>query len=404
MTFRVRVLSLLLLALLFPRAGHACGGLVFSEESPGSMVDQEVLIASGVDRTVLLISVGYSGAAEEFAFLLPLQKAPLAVYDGDQRLFAALAERTAPRVRIMNQQSSSGGSSGCCGSLPLAGGAPRGGAPDEIEVIQRGETTTYQYVVVGGKEGGSLQEWLEKERFAVPKAFQGALDEYIKNKWLFLAARLKPKSNRGSLAPIEIQLPAIPLKELRYPFELSAQSVPPTKRVDVLLYLMSIAPMLPANYDTTRISKSQIRALTESTSNYKEVSDHQLAGGTFLLEAGQLDLRADEIFGAYLKPDVSTSEEEKPPPLAASYGKLFPEPFSLLRLHARLGPANLHDMQFRTAETDEMKQDNVFVVLYSPGSAAGAFGFLLGISLLRRRSRRNHSIPKRDLFSAKNST
>lgn len=245
------------------------------------MVDQEILIASGAERTVLVIRVGYSDAGSDFAFLLPIQAAPLAVYDGDTRMFPTLAARTVPSVRIMQESGADNGESGCCGALggmrTAGAGAP--GAASEVQVVERGETETYEYAVVGGKDAGTLTEWLEKERFAPPAGVQSALDEYVRARWLFLAAKLKPKGTRGSLAPIEIQLPAMEVGALRYPLGLSQQSVPPTKKIDVLLYLMSIGNTLPANYGVARIKNSELRALSATETDYKEVADKKLAQG-----------------------------------------------------------------------------------------------------------------------------
>jgi hypothetical protein len=378
---------------------------VFSEEGGGNLVDQEILIASGAERTVLVVRVGYSDAGKgDFAFLLPIQKAPVAVYDGDPNLFQGLGAKTVPRVTILQESGAGSGQSGCCGALggmKTAGAGAPGGA-NEVEVIERGETNTYEYAVVGGKDAGTLAEWLEKEKFVPLEGTQAALDEYVRGKWLFLAAKLKPKGPRGSLAPIEIQLPAIPVEELRYPLGLSAQSVPPTKQLEVLLYLMTIGSALPANYGVARIKSTELRALSATESDYKEISNKKLATGDFLIEYGAGEVKTDEVFN-WEKPPASTPEGDKPPPLAESYEKLFPQPFSLVRLHARLGATALKDMQFKTVGAEDVKQSNVFVVYHSSKVGASAGALLLMLTLFRRKGRRGaHSMPKRALFSAKN--
>lgn len=393
------------LCTLAARDSLACGALVFNEESAGSIVDQEIVIATGADRTILVASVGYADAQTDFAFLLPVQKAPLAVYDGDPKLFATLQDQTVPRVLILKDSGAGAGSSGCCGFPGVAksgAAAPSGGAGD-VEVVSRGETSTYEYVVVGGKSGDTLSAWLDKEHFAPPEGLQSALDTYIRNKWLFLAARLKPKAVRGSLAPIEIQMPPIPVAELKYPFGLSAQSVPPTKSVDILVYLLSSEPMLPGNYELDQVKSSDLRSLSETESNYKEVSKSKLSKEGFLLEYGRGDIHTDEMFAWAEKPE-KPAEGAPPNALAKSYDTLFPKPFSITRLHARLGSKALRDMTFKSVELSELVKDRELLVRYDSKVGASAIGLLLATTLFRRgtRKKRGHSMPKRVLFSARN--
>jgi hypothetical protein len=378
---------------------------VFNEESAGSIVDQQVVIATGADRTIIVTSVGYTDAQSDFGFLLPLQKAPVAVYDGDPQLFATLEDTTVPRVLILKDSSAGGGTSGgCCGAFPgmakSGGAAPGGGAA--VEVISRGETNTYEYVVVGGTSGETLAAWLDKERFAPPEGLQSALDAYIQKKWLFLAARLKPKAVRGSLAPIEIQMPPIPIAELKYPFGLSAQSVPPTKSVDILVYLLSSEPTLPGNYELDQVKSSELRSLSETETNYKEVSNKKLSKEGFLLEFGRGDFHTDEMFKWADKPEKA-AEGEPPPALRKSYDTLFPKPFSITRLHARLGSTGLRDMTFKSVELSELVKERELLVRYDSKVGASAIGLLLAVTLFRRNTRRKrHSMPKRALFSARN--
>lgn len=406
MNLRIPILlyACITLFTLAARDSLACGALVFNEESAGSIVDQEIVIATGVDRTIVVTSVGYADAQSEFAFLLPVQKAPLAVYDGDPKLFSALQDLSVPRVLILKDSSAAGSSPGCCGMLGGAksgAAAPGGGA--EVEVVSRGETNSYEYVVVGGKSGETLAAWLDKEHFAPPEGLQTALDGYIRNKWLFLAARLKPKALRGSLAPIEIQMPKIPIAELKYPLGLSAQSVPPTKSVDVLVYLLSVEPMLPGNYALDQVKSSELRSLSERETNYKEVSNQKLSKEGFLLEFGRGDFHADELFATWARPEKPAAEGEPPKPLNKSYDTLFPQPFSITRLHARLGGKALRDVTFKSVEPSELVKERELLVRYDSKVGASAIGLLVAVAMLRRGTRkRRHSMPKRALFSAKN--
>ncbi|MBW2463994.1 MAG: DUF2330 domain-containing protein, partial [Deltaproteobacteria bacterium] len=94
----------------------------------------------------------------------------------------------------------------------VAGGVSDGGSPPDGDVIvhDRGSTATYDYVVVGGTEGGSIVEWLSDNGFAVPADYQATIDEYVAEDWLFMAAKVSEAGTEGTLAPLEMHFPSFP--------------------------------------------------------------------------------------------------------------------------------------------------------------------------------------------------
>lgn len=352
----------------------ACGGMIAQSESQqASMSAQRVLIAQGPHSTAVVVGVGFDGASGDQAFVLPLQHEPLRIEDAKHEVFTDLERFTAPQIHIYDPtaRSPSGGSG--CGCMPSSGakmaGAAGGGPPEEVRVVQRGETATYQYVVVGGGSGQSIGEWLTREKFPVPTEIQHTLDGYAQRGWVFLAARVQPKANRGELAPITVVSSPIPADELEYPFALSSHSVTPGLRSEVLLFLIGAPAMLPKNYPVERIAK-QVRATSAATTNYGVLFSQASERGALVIEAGMEDFPPVMLVDAGLAQFVGA-------------GKV-----ALVRLRGQLGGPQLKDMTFRPSAPPEFLQPNQITVEWNPSTTRAGFALLLGMSFLRRRGRR----------------
>ncbi|MBI3204732.1 MAG: DUF2330 domain-containing protein [Myxococcales bacterium] len=353
----------------------ACGGMIGkSETQQASMNAQRVLIAQGAEGTAVVVGVGFDGASGDQAFVLPLQQEPIRIEDAKRELFPELERFTEPQIHIYDPTARRPGGGGGCGCMPEAksAGAPGAGAPDAVRVVQRGETATYQYVVVGGSSGQSIGEWLNKEQFPVPAAIQHSLDGYAQRGWVFLAARVQPKANSGELAPITVRFAKIPPEKLEYPFALSSHSVTPGLESEVLLFLAGASPMLPKNYPVERIAK-RVRATSANTTDYGALFAAAARKGAFVLEAGFPEYPQSILKQAGVADLVSADH------------------VALVRLRSRLGGHQLHDMTFRPSVPAEIEQQNTITVEWNPKATQAGFGLLLGLSFLRRRARRRRA-------------
>ncbi len=351
----------------------ACGGMIGkSETQQASMNAQRVLIAQGAGSTAVVVGVAFDGASGDQAFVLPLQQEPIRIEDAKRELFPELERFTEPQIHIYDPTARTPGGGGGCGCMPEAklAGAPGGGAsPEQVRVVQRGETATYQYVVVGGSSGQSIGEWLNKEQFPVPATIQHSLDGYAQRGWVFLAARVQPKAKSGELAPITVRFSKIPPEKLEYPFALSSHSVTPGLESEVLLFLVGVSPMLPKNYPVERIAK-RVRATSANTTDYGALFAAAARKGAFVLEAGFPEYPQSILKEAGVADLVSADR------------------VALVRLRSRLGGQQLHDMTFRPSVPAEIEQQNYITVEWNPQATQAGFGLLLGLSFLRRRARR----------------
>lgn len=285
---------------------EACGGMLFPdhEQRVGGMSDQEIFVAFGNDETVLVASAGYQGvSAADFAFLLPLASSPADVRDADPALFIALDEHAAPRISIYLDDGDE--PSGGCGALAgkslndAPGGFGNDG--DEVMVHQRGQTATYEYVVIGGDTGSAVADWLTAEGYVLPTDYAAALDPYVSDGWFFFAAKVLPDATNGALAPIELHLPPAAPEAFEIPLAIAAHSLAPDEPLGITTYLWADGPLLPDGYTAEPIDGSELVATSDSESNYAELERAVLDGdpqGAWIIDASR-STSADEIEYSY---------------------------------------------------------------------------------------------------------
>jgi hypothetical protein len=345
------------LALGHSPAAHACGGMVFPahEERAGGMSDQELLLAFGDDETVLVASAGYEGVdAADFAFLLPLASNPAEVRDADPALFIALDEHTAPRVSIhLDEGEPSGGGCGARAGGP-PGDANEQGFGDEGEVMvhQRGQTATYEYVVIGGDTGSAVADWLTDEGYPLPADYATAIEPYVSDGRFFFAAKVLPEAAAGALAPIELHLPASPPEAFEIPLALAAHSLAPDQPLRITTYLWADGALLPEGYAADAIDESELVALSDSESNYAEleraVLDSDPEGAWIIdasraIDAAELEYAYEEALGAG-RADPATSNGAF---VRDFVGRLSLGSGQLTRIRTELRADQLRDMPLR---------------------------------------------------------
>ncbi|MDC0715765.1 DUF2330 domain-containing protein [Nannocystis bainbridge] len=368
-----------LVATLAPSApANACGGMVFPghEARVGGMSDQELAVVFAADETVLVASARYEGVeAAEFAFVLPLASAPADVRDGDPALFLALDELSAPRVAVFENQDES---MGLCGSSDKAGGGNSLGDPmgdrGDVMVLDRGETATYEYVVIGGDTGVAIADWLADAGYPLPADYAAALEPYVAGEWSFFAAKVKPGADSGVLAPIELHLPPAQPATFEVPLAIATHSMKPGAELRLTTYFLAGGPVLPANYAAQAVDDDELVALSESETNYDALEAAVLASdpeGAWVIDfsnplyAGALGEAFDEgTWAGRIDPETASRAwlDE-----FATRAKL--DGLHLTRLRTALKPTQVRDLTLRAASGPPV--DNVHAATYDPDAGEG---------------------------------
>jgi len=339
-------------------AADACGGMVFPahEARVGGMSDQEIFVAFGDDQTVLVASAGYQGVdAADFAFLLPLASNPTEVRDGDPSLFIALDEHSAPRVSIVldeGEEPSGGGCGAQAGNSrgDFSNGGDEGGG--DVMVHQRGQTATYEYVVVGGDTGSAVADWLTDEGYPLPADYAAALEPYVSDGSFFFAAKVLPEAESGALAPIELRLPASPPEAFEIPLAIASHSLAPDEPLRITAYLWFEGALLPEGYPSQAIDQSELVATSDSESNYTALERAVLESdpqGAWIIDMSGLTLE-EQLEAAYSNAvgaghaDPETSDGRY---VAELFARLGTSEGHLTRVRAELRADQLRDMPLR---------------------------------------------------------
>jgi len=344
-------------------SAEACGAMLFSNHDvrTGGMSGQELFMAIGPTTTTLVLSANFIGVDGDKAFLLPLMAAPNAVRDADDTLFVALETGTVPVVSI--EQGGDAPASFGCAAPGDGSNLGRGGSG--VEVLDRGQTETYDYVVVGGDSGMSLADWLNDAGFGVPSEYQAALDDYIDAGWVFLAARLGPTSE-GRIAPLELELPTGgPATTI--PFGIGSYSLAPDQELDITLYVAADGPVIPQNYAIDTIDSDALEAVDEDASNYGELFDARVeAEPTWVVEYSR-DWDVSDL-DWWVEGDwergINVEAEVDPAWLTEFHERLELDGGRLTRFRTRLGAAELSDLQLDLGQLDNVDRD--FYVTWDP--------------------------------------
>jgi hypothetical protein len=388
------------LALVPARPAHACGGMVFPEHSErvGGMREQEVMVVFQADRTVVLASAGYKGAGTGAAFLLPVRQNPLEVHEATIDVFTALDELTAPQVSIAVDDGSGEERTLCgqAGGVKDGGGGMDLGQGDDVMVLQRGSTASYDYDVIGGDTGTGVVDWLTAAGYTLPDDYAGALDPYVADGYFFLAAKIKPGVEDGAMPPLEVHLPASEVDAFSIPFGLAAHSLPPGETINITTYFVAGGGVRPVNVGVARIDPTAVRATSPEETNYQEVYADNVADGSWVLDFSEAGFDADRVLLGW----DNANEFGRPlaDERAATEAFLARVPFTgqrLTRLRTTLGADQLADLQLgKHAEEQDVGRD--YYTTFNDDSTVCSVGRSSPINLLlfplllvlRRRPRR----------------
>ncbi|MFG0293696.1 MAG: DUF2330 domain-containing protein [Phycisphaerales bacterium JB050] len=224
------MLAVMLSCLAFATPDAKADGKVFlsivTDTGSGStMPRQRAIIAYKDGEQRLAIDTAFTGAGEEFAWLVPLPSEP-EILPATKGMFDAAAMVTAPRV------SGRGASLDAMVPvivilpvtllaiwfrarrlvplalillnlvllflwIPLLGGST-GGAAVSLDVLQQETVGLYDTAVLGGTNSDAVTNWLSVNGFAVPEGAESVMQDYLDRGWVFAAAKLRGDAKDGN--------------------------------------------------------------------------------------------------------------------------------------------------------------------------------------------------------------
>lgn len=183
--------------------------------------EQKAVVFFSDGKEQLIISPSYEGPSSNFAWVVPVPARPkVEIVKG--ALFHELAKLVMPRP---------------AGRSAKSGAVSSAKPPSQVTVLERKTVGAYDVSVLSATDGGALMKWLAQNKYRLPDAARGPMESYVKEKWTFVACRIKAPGSAaglktGTLAPLKFTFAS---SKPVYPLRLSSANPKP---FSLLVYLL----------------------------------------------------------------------------------------------------------------------------------------------------------------------
>jgi hypothetical protein len=305
-------------AVLLPRTADACGGCFAPPKQVTTVTGHRMAFAVSQQQTVLWDQIQYSGAPQDFAWILPVT-AGAKVELAHDAFFEALDAVTNP---VITGPSANCGTSGVgCGKSSASASAYEGaGGGGEVQVLSQGVVGPYDTVTLQSSDPNALYAWLTVNGYDIPDATRPIIDAYVQGGFDFIALRLAPGQGVQAMQPVRVVTPGA---GLTLPLRMVAAGV--GANVGVTLYVIGEGRYEAQNFpngvvDATKLTWSG----AQSQSNYTTLAAQimQASGGTWLTEyAGPqlMTLQTDPSQGSCYSQGGGVSSVYGTPTVSAAY-------------------------------------------------------------------------------------
>lgn len=351
LSLRLRAMFLAVLAAMFalPGMAGACAAL-FSPDATVQQSAQRIIftVDEQVGEISAFVQVNYTGAAEDFAWVVPMPSNPT-VEVVEQEMFREIQALTEPRYLFPPRPA--------CLRLPTDGdgvGSAPGSAGGGVDIYQQGQVGPYDFSVVGGDDAAALTRWLRENGYRITPLMEPLIKAYTDERMLFLAMKLQGNRDASEIQPVKMTFratqPVIPLR-------LAAVGAEPNTKVYVWIFAARQAT--PANLQRLTIADDLVGLTSFSgNDNYSAVRSAMIdtsGGQAFVAEYAQPS-------AAFAPNDPTLRELARTYPyLTRLYGEMSPEEMTTdpaFTLDDRLPDiSNVHDLTGRVNPYDCLTND-----------------------------------------------
>ncbi|HEX3695860.1 MAG TPA: DUF2330 domain-containing protein [Polyangia bacterium] len=331
--------AFLLITVGASRPAQACGGFFCDRPGSGGQLPiaqsaENVLFVldkdpqTGLGRVEAHIQIIYTGAADQFSWVVPVTATPT-LDVGNDVLFDRLEPATRPRyqLKFSVEGSCQGFGGGTDDSfLPACGGSSVASAgntslPDgsgsavtipSVQVLFRGNVGPYDSAVIKSDDPTALEVWLKANGYFVSTDASRIIADYVAAQSSFVALRLRQGQDSTAIQPIILRFGA---DEGCLPLKLTAIAATPDVRINV--WVLGGGRAVPINYTEIGLDFAKLdwfnggknydqilgQAADEAGGNAFAVEDAQDAAGLiplFNISPAIAELAAQPNPGAYL--------------------------------------------------------------------------------------------------------
>jgi hypothetical protein len=264
-------------ALLVTERSEACGGCFGPPSALTTVTGHRMAFAVSEERTVLWDQFEYSGAPEDFSWVLPVL--PGAYLEASTDAWFESLE-TVTQTRVLAPPISCAQASGSgCGVMRSAGASDSSAANgsgfygDDVKVIHRGTVGPYETVTLRSTDAAALTTWLTANGYVVPPDIQPTIDAYVSEGTDFVALRLKPGQGVQQMTPVRVVTPG---GDYLLPLRMVAAGV--AESVKIVLYVIGEKRYaMPDLHEVSLDTKAVEWTFADGSSNYAELRRQALA-------------------------------------------------------------------------------------------------------------------------------
>ena len=265
------------MALLAPGKALACGGCFHGPEAVAGVVTaHRMAFAVSSERTVLWDQITYSGAPQDFSWVLPVL--PDAYLESStDAWFESLEAVTQTQISappIACAQSDSG--CGVMGAASADSTSAKGGGgfyDNGVMVLHQGTVGPYDTVTLRSTDGDALSDWLTSNGYVIPADIEPIIAAYVSEGADFIAVRLSPGKDVSQMTPVRVVTPG---GEYLLPLRMVAAGV--GESVDIVLYVIGEQRYAMPDLHEVRVDTERLLwSFAGNTTNYLELRRQALA-------------------------------------------------------------------------------------------------------------------------------
>ncbi|MEQ1502371.1 MAG: DUF2330 domain-containing protein [Myxococcota bacterium] len=227
---------------------QACGGFFCDNLQPVDQSGEDIVFAVKDGIVTTHVQIAYEGAADGFAWILPVPGIPDVGLSSDS-LFAALDRETRQDLRLawVYEQSCNDADADTDSDADSDADADitTYGTGLGVTVVSEAAVGPYESVVIQATDGAALVDWLQANGYGVPDALGDKMGPYLAPGMSFVALKLLKDADvvAGTLAPLRVSWPGD-----RPSIPLTLTSVAAAEDMPVTVYVLGQARAVPTNY------------------------------------------------------------------------------------------------------------------------------------------------------------
>jgi uncharacterized protein DUF2330 len=265
-------------ALLATANGWACGGCFHGPQAiTGVVTGHRMAFAVSEERTVLWDQIEYSGAPEDFSWVLPVLPGAYLEASNDAWFESLEAvsqvQITAPPMACA--QRDSGCVAGGLGSASADSASFSGGFAGKrgVSVLHHATVGPYYAVTLRSTDGDALSSWLSDHGYVIPADIAPIIAAYVSEGADFIAVRLSPGQGVQQMTPVRVVTPG---GEYLLPLRMVAAGI--GESVKIVLYVIGEQRYaMPDLHEVAIDGASLTWDFSDNSSNYAELQHQALS-------------------------------------------------------------------------------------------------------------------------------